>query len=67
MSDYRDTRGGVCDHVNEFGNPQPPQVKDKETRIRRRNGARTCNQTRYRDQTKATRSLSAYVESRRDL
>jgi hypothetical protein len=31
MSDFRDTRGGAYDHVNEFGKPQPPQVKDKAT------------------------------------
>ena len=31
MSDYRDTRGGAYDHVNDFGNPQPPQVQDQET------------------------------------
>jgi hypothetical protein len=31
MSDYRDTRGGTYDHVSDFGNPQPPQVRDKET------------------------------------
>ena len=31
MSDYRDTRGGACDHVNDFGNSQPPQVRDTET------------------------------------
>jgi hypothetical protein len=31
MSDYRDTRGGAYDHVSDFGNPQPPQVRDKET------------------------------------
>jgi hypothetical protein len=24
--DFRDTRGGAYDHVNEFGNPQRPQV-----------------------------------------
>ena len=29
MGDFRDTRGGAYDHVNEFGNPQPPQVKDQ--------------------------------------
>jgi hypothetical protein len=28
MSDYRDTRGAY-DHVNDFGNPQPPEVWDK--------------------------------------
>jgi hypothetical protein len=22
MSDYRDTRGGAYDHVNDFGNPE---------------------------------------------
>ena len=31
MGDFRDTRGGAYDHVNEFGNPQPPQVKDRMT------------------------------------
>ena len=31
MSDYRDTRGGAYDPVNDFGNPQPPQVRDKPT------------------------------------
>ena len=29
MSDFRDTRGGAYDHVKDFGNPQPPQVKDR--------------------------------------
>lgn len=28
---HRDTRGGAYDPVNKFGNPQPPQVKDKGT------------------------------------
>lgn len=31
MPDYVDTRGGAYDPVTPFGNPQPPQVKDKET------------------------------------
>jgi len=31
MSDYRDTRGGAYDPVNDFRNPQPPQVRDKPT------------------------------------
>jgi hypothetical protein len=31
MSDYRDTRGGAYGQVNDFGNPQPRQVRDQET------------------------------------
>jgi hypothetical protein len=31
MSDYVDKRGGAYDPVTPAGNPQPPQVKDKET------------------------------------
>jgi hypothetical protein len=31
MSDLIDKRGGAYDPVTPFGNPQPPQVKDKET------------------------------------
>jgi hypothetical protein len=29
MSDFRNERGGAYDHINDFGNPQPPQAKDK--------------------------------------
>jgi hypothetical protein len=30
-SDFRDKRGGAYDPVTPDGNPQPPQVRDKET------------------------------------
>jgi hypothetical protein len=31
MSDLRDKRGGAYDPVNKRGNPQPPQVRAKQT------------------------------------
>jgi hypothetical protein len=31
VSDYVDDRGGAYDSVTPTGNPQPPQVKDKQT------------------------------------
>ena len=31
MGDFRDKRGGAYDPVTSAGNPQPPQVRDKET------------------------------------
>jgi hypothetical protein len=31
VSDYVDDRGGAYDPVTPTGNPQPPQVKDKQT------------------------------------
>lgn len=31
MSNFRDARGGAYDQVDKFGNPQPPQVKDRMT------------------------------------
>jgi hypothetical protein len=31
MSDYADKRGGAYDPVTPTGNPQLPQVKDKQT------------------------------------
>ena len=31
QSDLRDTRGGAYDPVNDFGKPQPDQVKDQRT------------------------------------
>lgn len=30
MSEYRDNRGGAYDAISKFGNPQPPQVRDKQ-------------------------------------
>jgi hypothetical protein len=57
MSDFRDTRGGAYDHVNQFGNPQPPQVKDRMTPHQKTQWARTCDLSRYQDRTKDTHSL----------
>ena len=31
MSDFVDKRGGAYDPATSIGNPQPPQVKDKQT------------------------------------
>lgn len=31
QEDLPDPRGGACDHVNAFGRPQPPQVRDAAT------------------------------------
>lgn len=31
QDDMPDARGGAYDHVNAFGRPQPPQVKDTAT------------------------------------
>jgi hypothetical protein len=31
MSDYRDNRGGAYNPVSKSGDPQPPQVRDKQS------------------------------------
>ena len=40
MSDYRDTRGGAYDPVNDFGNPQPPKCGINRQHTRKHNGVR---------------------------
>lgn len=55
MSDYRDTRGGAYDHVNDFWNPQPPQVRDQETPHQKAQWARTCGPIHSRVPKRAIR------------
>jgi hypothetical protein len=50
MSNCRDTRGGAYDPITKCGNPQPPQVKEKDER---HSGAPMCDPSRCLDQTRA--------------
>ena len=42
MSDYRDTRGGACDHVNDFETRSLRRCETPKPRTKKRSGARTC-------------------------